>query len=111
MVEDNILKAIFNYGFPSAMLVALSIGGWRMMNRIMTNNKEREDRQAMHNKDREDKLMLLIQNQVATFNSTLLSSIEQIVEFRRANDEAHRYQREEYKNMLERLDHLRDHLK
>lgn len=100
MQPDEWLRAIFNYGFPSVMLVAVCVGGWKLINKII-----------IYNKEREDKLMSLVQNQISAFNTTLLSTTEQIIEFRRANEEAHRYQREEHKGIMEYLETIKEKIK
>ncbi len=119
MNPEDILRAIFNYGFPSVMLLMVSYGAWKLVNDILKHNKEREQLIILNNKERENALMSLIQNEISTMNKTLLMSLEHIVEFRKINDEAHRYQREEHKDIsdlingdnkdiLERLDSLKN---
>ncbi len=101
------------------MLLMVSYGAWKLVNDILRHNKEREQLIISNNKERENALMSLIQNEISTMNKTLLMSLEHIIEFRKINDEAHRYQREEHKDIsdlingdnkdiLERLDNLKN---
>lgn len=88
MEQQNewILRAIFNYGFPSVMVIALSVGAWKLINIIIKNNKEREEA-----------YLKLIENGIAVHTKAINDLSDSLRDLRTSNDEAHRYQREEHK--------------
>lgn len=93
---DELLRAIFNYGFPTVALIFVAVGAWKLINRIISYNKERED-----------KLMMVIQSDLANFNKSIAVALDHLTEFKRSSDEAHRYQRDEHKEILEKINHLK----
>ena len=60
-----------------------------------------------YNKDREDKLMIVIQSDLATFNKSLSMALDHLAEFKKSNDEAHRYQRDEHKDIMDKINGIK----
>lgn len=96
MEIEKIITLIFNYGFPTVGLIFVSIAGWKMMIQIQ-----------QHNKEREDKLMGMIQNDLKNINESKKSEIEALKELRQSVEKANEYQRQEHIKMLDLIGDLR----
>ena len=91
------LKAIFNYGFPSVALVGVAYFSGKLILKVIAYNKERED-----------KLMQLIQVDILNLSTNFNVMVTAIADFRKANDEAHKYQREEHSEIRSRIEKIED---
>ncbi len=95
MEIEKIVTLIFNYGFPTVALIFVCIAGWKLVIQIQG-----------HNKEREDKLMGIIQEDLKHTGESQKSTIDALKEFRQSVDKANEYQRQEHIKMLDFMSEL-----
>lgn len=92
---DKIVLQLFNYGVPSIILVIVSLKMWELVQIVIKNNK-----------DREDKLMAFMTEDIKKVHDQHILLVTIIHDMRSSNDEAHQHQRKEHEEFMEKLREL-----
>lgn len=99
---DKALAATQTYGTATVLLfVVTGFLAWLVYYILKQNEKQNEK-----NERREDKLIALSQEQIASINNRIKEQADSTIEFRKSLAESQRYQREEHQQMMKGIERL-----